>query len=185
MRSPSAVAGALVLLLGVPVAFFAASFFEDAAEIIIHFALGGAFALFAHSALEFGTPRWAAALFFTAIGVLAAVFLAQGVADLLHSAQLRRLGYDVLGQRLEKILGYAFLLWCVVLLALGTAGKSKLFGAIVLTAIMCVELYSFVMSLSGGHAPEALKLLYLPLFLWLLLEGAKPRHPAGPQREQD
>ena len=39
MRSPAAVAGSLVLLLGVPLAIVAASAFENATEIIIHFAL--------------------------------------------------------------------------------------------------------------------------------------------------
>ena len=173
MRSPSAVAGSLVVLLGVPLAIVAASAFENAAEIVIHFALGASFALFARSAFDFRLPKWAAALSFAAIGVLAIVFLAQGLADLLNSAQLRHLAYDVLGQRLEKILGYAFLLWCVALLALSSKGWTKIGGAVVLAVIVGVEIYSFAMVAGGGHASEALKLLYLPLFVWLLAEGVK------------
>lgn len=175
MRSPSVVAGALVLLLGVPLAVVAASAFENAAEIIIHFALGASFALFALSAFDFGLPKWMSTLSVAAIGVLAVVFLLQGVADLLHAAQLRHLAYDVLGQRLEKILGYAFLLWCAALLVMRSKGWSMFVGAAVLAVIVCVEIYSVVVTSGGGHAPESLKLLYLPLFAWLLAEGVKPR----------
>jgi hypothetical protein len=184
MRSPTAVAGAIILLLGVPLAFVAASVFENAAQIIIHFALGASFVLFARSVLDFGLPKWVSALSFAAIGVLAIVFLLQGAADLLHSAQLRHLAYDVLGQRLERVLGYAFLLWCAAVLAVSSKGWTKLVGAVLFAVIVCAELYSVAMTLGGGRAPEPLKLFYLPLFVWLLVEGAKLPRPTGHLLEQ-
>ena len=176
MRSRSAVAGALVVLLGVPLAIIGAAEFENAAEAIVHFALGASFALFARAAFDFGLPSWVSTLSFAAIGVLAIVFLLQAAADLTHSVQLRHLAYDILGQRFEKILGYGFLFWCAALLAWSSKGWTKVVGAVVLAIIVCVELYSFAMTSGGSRAPEALKLLYLPLFVWLLAEGVKPRN---------
>lgn len=175
MRSRSAVAGALVILLGVPLAIVGGAAFENAAEVIIHFALAASFALFARAAFDFGLPRWVSVLSFAAVGVLATIFLLQAAADLTHSVQLRHLAYDILGQRLEKILGYGFLLWCAALLVWSSKRWTKVVGAVVLAIIVCVELYSFAMTSGGSWAPEALKLLYLPLFAWLLAEGVKPR----------
>lgn len=171
MRSSSAVAGALACFIGVLVALIAASVLEDAAETIIHFALAASFALFARSAFDFGTPRWLSPILSTAIGGLAVVFSIQGAALLFHSPQLRHFAYDVLGQRLEKILGYAFLIWCV-LVAVRSAGISKLMGVGVLAAVLYAEII-----MAAGGASETWKLLYLPLFAWLLIEGAKPTRP--------
>jgi hypothetical protein len=178
MRSPAAVAGALVFVFGAAVAVAASSAFENAAEIIIHIALGVSFALFARSAFDFGLPRWIAVAAFAAIGVLAGIFLLQGVAYLAPSVPLRRLAYDILGQRFEKILGYAFLLWCVALFAIGSTGKTRVLGAVVLAVIIAAEIYGLAISRAGGGSLERLKLLYIPLVLWLLLEGVKPPRPA-------
>jgi hypothetical protein len=175
MRSPGVFAGALVLLLGVPLAFFAASVFHEGAPVVIHAALGMSFLLIACSIFDFKLPQWISVPACVAIGVLATVFLMQCVSDLLHSDELRRLAYGVLGQRLEKILGYVFLLWCLAVLCLASAGMTRVLGAIVLAIVVCVEIYSFAISRGGAQAPEWLKLLYLPIFLWLLLEGVKPR----------
>jgi hypothetical protein len=56
---------------------------------------------------------------------------------------------------------------------------TKIGGAVVLAVVVSVELYSFAMTLGGGHAPESLKLLYLPIFVWLLAEGVKSRSAAA------
>jgi hypothetical protein len=167
------VAGALAILLGAPAAIAAASA-DNAPGIIIHFALGISFVLLARSAHDFGFPRWLAMLASGAIGVFAIVFLLQGIADLLHSARLRHMAYAVLGQRLERVLGYAFLAWCILLWLMASAGKTKVLGAAVLAVIASIELYGFTLTLSGSQPPEALKVFYLPLFVWLLLEGMKP-----------
>jgi hypothetical protein len=50
----------------------------------------------------------------------------------------------------------------------------KTLGAAALAAIFCVEAYGFALIGNGGEAPGLLKLLYLPLFAWLLLESLKP-----------
>ena len=100
---------------------------------------------------------------------------AKGVSDLAHSASLQHLAYHVLGQRLEKVLGYAFLLWCVAMLLRDSTGRTKILGVVVLVTIFFIEIYSIVAAHVGGEAPGFLKLFYLPLFIWLLLEGISPR----------
>jgi hypothetical protein len=178
MRSRSANAGALVIMLGAPLAIAGAAAIDNAAEVIIHLALGTGFLLFARAAFDFGLPRWASILSFATIGVFALLFLLQAAADLTQSLPLRRLAYDILGQRLEKILGYGFLVCCAGLLAWRSTGWIKVFGAVVFALVVGVEVYSFAMSLGAGQAPQSLKLLYLPLFVWLLAEGARSRPTA-------
>jgi hypothetical protein len=174
MRSPRAFAAGLILLLGVPLALATAAVFGDGAEDVLHLALAASFFLFAFAVFDFTMPariKWAAA---AAMVALAAIFLLQGVSDLAQSPPLQQLAYGVLGQRLEKLLGYAFLLWCAAMLLVDSEGKTKNLGAVALVAIIGVEIYSFAVAYGGGQPPDALKLLYLPLFLWLLLEGMKP-----------
>jgi hypothetical protein len=41
--------------------------------------------------------------------------------------------------------------------------------------IFFVEIYTIVTVSGGGEAPGVLKLFYLPLFIWLMLEGKQHR----------
>lgn len=174
-RSPRAVLAALILLLGVALALVTGVVFGDGAENVIHLALAASFLLLAFAVFDFRLPKWINWTASTAIGALAAIFLLQGVSDLAHSASLQHLAYAVLGQRLEKVLGYAFLLWCVAMLFTDSTGRTKILGVVVLVTIFCIEMYSMVIAYVGGEAPGVLKLFYLPLFIWLLLEGISPR----------
>lgn len=173
MRSPRAAVGALALLLGVPIAFASAIILGQGAELIIHVALCVSFLMLAWSAFDFKMPVWIAAIACLAIGVLGIVFALQAASEALRSEELRHLAYDVLGQQLEKVLGYAFLLWCIALLCLASTGATRIFGAVTLAIALGVEIYSFVTINAGGQPSEALKLLHLPVFVWLLLEGLK------------
>lgn len=180
MQSPWTFAAGLVLPLGVSLAFVTGVVFGDGAEDIIHLTLGAAFLLLAFGVFDFKLPIW---MMLAACGVavtLSAIFLFQLTSDLLQSAQLRHLAYDVLGQRLEKLFGYAFLLWCAAMLLSSSAGKIKMFGAFALAVILCVEVYSLSAMYAGREAAGALKLLYLPLFVWLLFEGIRRRRVVGP-----
>ena len=94
-------------------------------------------------------------------------------------ASLQHLAYEVLGQRFEKLLGYAFLLWCVAMLFRDSTGKRQVFGVVVLVAIFFFEIYTIVTVYVGAEAPGVLKLIYIPLFIWLLLEGKQHRHPCA------
>jgi hypothetical protein len=174
-RSPRSVVAALILLAGVPLGLVTAILSGDGAENVIHIALGASFLLLAFAVFDFKLPMWMNWTGCITTGMLAAIFLLQGASDLMHSVPLQHLAYEVLGQRLEKLLGYAFLLWCVAMLFSDSTGTTKVLGVVVLTAILLIEIYSIVTTYSGGEAPGFLKLFYLPLFIWLLLEGLKPR----------
>lgn len=176
MRSPRGFAGSLTLLLGVPLAVMADAVFGGGAEIIIHLALAASFFLIALSVFDFNVPAWTARAARASISALAGVFLLQGVSELPQSAPLSEISYGYLGQRLEKILGYVFLAWCFALIAADSRGRTRTFGAVALLAVLCGEVYTYAITYLGGKAPDLLKLLYLPIFLWLLLVSGKPRH---------
>jgi hypothetical protein len=79
------------------------------------------------------------------------------------------------------MLGYAFLLWCVAMLFRDSTGRTKALGVVVLVTILSIEIYSIGMAYVGGEAPGVLKLFYLPLFVWLLLEGMESRDKTSSQ----
>ena len=164
-----------MLLLGVALALITGIVFGDGAENVIHLALAASFLLLAFAVFDFRLQTWINLAASAAIGTLAAIFLLQGVSDLAHSASLQHLAYQVLGQRLEKVLGSAFLLWCAAMLLRDSTGRTKILGVVVLVTIFFIEIYSIVAAHVGGEAPGFLKLFYLPLFIWLLLEGISPR----------
>ncbi len=178
MRSPLGFAASLVLLLGVLLSALTELAIGIGADAIVHLTLGASFLLIALAVFDFKLPVWVAWTACAATGILAIVFLLQGASDVMHSIPLTLLAYDVLGQRLERILGYIFLLWCFVLLLLDSHGRTKLLGAVIIAAILCLEVYSIGMAYFGGSAAGILKLLYVPLFVWLLLESCKPRRTA-------
>jgi hypothetical protein len=157
MRSLRGVAAALILLLGVALAFITGIAFGYGAENVLHLAMAATFFLLAFAVFDFRLPAWINWAACAATGALGAIFLLQGASDLMHSASLQHLAYAVLGQRVEKMLGYAFLP----------------LGIVVLVTILLVEIYSIVM-MYAGEAPGVLKLFYLPLFIWLLLEASRP-----------
>jgi hypothetical protein len=175
MRSPRAVAAALILLLGVALALITGIVSGDGAENVIHLALAASFLLLAFAVFDFRLQAWINLAASAATGALGAIFLLQGASDLAHSASLQHLAYEVLGQRLEKVLGYAFLVWCIAMLFRDSGGRTRILGVAVLVTIFFIEIYSIVPANVGGEAPGVLKLFYLPVFVWLLLEGISPR----------
>lgn len=175
MRSLRGFLGAIVILAGIPLAFVANAVLGGGASEILHLALGASFLLFAAAVFDFTLPRWMRLAASAGIGVLGAIFLLQAVSDLTQSASLAGLAYGVLGQSLEKWLGYIFLLWCAVVVLLDSRGGTRLLGALALAVAACVEVYSYAVGFLGGEASPALKLLYVPIFVWLLLETWKPR----------
>lgn len=173
MRSPRAFAASLILLVGIALALGAGMSIGYGAEAIIHIALALAFLLIAFAVFDFDLPEWINLIAGAAMAAFCAIFALQAAHDIAPSEPLRRLAFEVLGQTPEKALGYVFLVWCLGVLV-GGSGKTRLFGAVAFVVIVCAEIYSFVIAQSGQTPPGALKLLYLPLFVWLLLEARKP-----------
>ena len=173
VRSPRGVVAAAILLAVVPVALLFSNIAGGGAGEALHVGLGAGFLVLSAASLQLSLPRWMTVAACLAIGFLGAIFLLQGIADIARSVPLTDLAYGFLGQRLEKALGYVFLLWCVAIALMASRGRTRLVGLTALAVGAAVEVYSAVVTLGGGEASQALKLLYLPIFLWLLLESRK------------
>lgn len=97
-----------------------------------------------------------------AMGALAAIFLAQGLSELVRDEAFTHFVYQVLGQRLERWLGYVFLLWCAAVLVSDSRGTIRVLGC----AAVALAAFSRVLD------QNALNLLP---FVWLALESVRRR----------
>jgi hypothetical protein len=178
MRSSRGFAGSLIPLIGVVAAIADLLAGGGEAELIIHVSLGASFLLLAMAVRDFALPFWMNVAAGVAFAVFGAIFLLQALSDLTQLPQVTYVAFDLLGQRLERVLGYLFLLWCFAVLALDCRGRARLLGAIVLAIVFAAEAYGFALSVAGHAAPGVLKLLYLPVFAWLLVVSATRRDAA-------
>ena len=104
--------------------------------------------------------------------------LLQGIADIVRWPPLSAFAYGILGQLLERFLGYVFIAWCIAVVLRDSAGWTRIVGIVALLILMSVEIYHSAVSIGGGTPDTTLKLLYVLVFGWLLLECAKPRAAA-------
>ena len=174
MRSLPAFAGCVVLLLGVPIGFASSILVDAGASAILHVALGACFLLIASAVFDYRLRPWMNWVGGVGIAAAGIVFLLQGISDIIQSQPFASFAYGVLGQYLEKALGYVFILWCVALAFFDSHGRTRLVGFATLALVIVVEVYSYTVAFSGGAPPEILKLLYLPMFVWLAIESWKP-----------
>ena len=175
MRSPNGFFAALVLLLTLPLTLLGQLVFGIDSAITVHFLLAFATGLVALAAFDFELPRWLTWLGCALGGAVAALFLLQGLSALIPNQALAYLAFQVLGQQFESALIDGLILWFIALLLGDSQGKTRLFGTITLSIVVCSELYRNVLMVLGGSAPSALKLLLLLPFVWLLLESTKKR----------
>ena len=173
MRSPRGFFGAVVFLSLLPVAVLYQMFFAAGVEIAIHLVLAIGAALISLAVFDFKTSWWITWPASAAMGALAVIFFLQALGLAVQNDSLTYFVFQVLGQQLEKLLGLVFILWCIAMLFSDSRGKTKIFGAIVLSAVVCAEAYTYGISILGGTAPEELKLLLLLMFVWLMLESGK------------
>ncbi len=176
MRSKTGFYGSIVLVLGVPIALASAIALNGAgASEIIHIALAASFFLFAAAVFDFPLARVRGWGFAAGIGILAVIFLLQALADLTHSPEIGNVAYGVLGQSLEKWLGYLFIVWCAAVWFFHGRGVLRLLGLAALLLVLGAEIYGYAVLASGEAPPQALKFLYLPLIAWV---GWLSRTPA-------
>jgi hypothetical protein len=175
MRSARGFFAAIVLLSLLPVAVLYQAFFESelGLEIVTHLILGAGAVLISLAVFDFQTTKWITRVSFVSAAVLAAIFLLQALALVLQSETLTYFVFQILGQQLEKILGLMMIFWCAAMLFFDSRGKTKIFGAIVMTVVVCAQIFTYAASALGGTAPEELKLVLLLMFVWLLFESAK------------
>ncbi len=178
MRSPRGILGAAVFLSLLPVAVLYQMLFENGIEIVIHFILAAGSIFIALAVFDFKTPRrimwitWAASV---SMGALAVVFLLQALALIVQNDALTYLAFQLLGQRLESALGLPLIFWCIAMLLTDSRGKTKIFGLLVMSSVVCQQVYFYSQALFGGTPMEELKLVLLFMFVWLLFESAKKK----------
>jgi hypothetical protein len=173
-RSPQGFIAAFIFLIGIPLALGVDIVFGSGAETIVHITLAVTFALISLATFDFKLPAWIKVTACAAMAAFALIFALQAAHDLAPSEPLRHLAFDVLGQRPEKMLGLTFVLWCLAVLVADSRGGTHRFGMIVVAVLVAVEVHGIVLARAGGAPSGALKLLYVPLFVWLLLESRKP-----------
>ena len=174
MRSPRGLYGAIALLLLLPVAIVSSIAFGDE-ETGLHLALAAGAFLLAAAVFDFRVATWLTRVSSTALAALGGIFLLQAVSPLTGNAAFYDFSYDTLGQVLEGGLTLWFVGWCVAMLLSDTQGKTRVFGFLTVLPLFAYVAASFVLKQTGEDGlPEALKLLFLPAMVWLMLESKKP-----------
>jgi hypothetical protein len=176
MRSPRGFLAAIVFLLALPIAILCQVLFGSGSEVVVHLALGAASILLSFAVFDFRLPRWINWIGCVAAAALAAIFLLQGVALLIHSDSLTYLAYQVLGQWPESLFPALLILWFVAMLLLDCQGKTRILGFGAISIVVGFEVYRYTLAYLGTPIeaqPGMLRLLMLLPFLWLLLESKK------------
>jgi hypothetical protein len=174
MRSIKGFYGALSVLLLLPVAVVSSVAFGDE-ETGLHLALATGAWLLSAAVFDFRVVAWLNRATCVALAALGGVFFLQAVSPLTGNGAFYDFSYDTLGQALEGSLTLWFVAWCVGMLLSDTRDKTRLFGFVTVLPLFAYVSATFVLKQVGADGlPEALKLLFLPAMLWLLLESRKP-----------
>ena len=174
MKSTLGLFASVAFLLAFPLAALYQMVLGTGVEAVIHGALALGSALMAFAVFDFKTPRWATWVGSGSTGVLAIVFVLQGVSEITHNEALTYLAYQVLGQRLEGLLVDLFMAWCVVVLVVDSQATRRILGIVAMATVACVKAYSIGLAYHGtsldAEAPM-LKMLWLMPFVWILVES--------------
>lgn len=179
MRSPRGFLAAIVLLLALPITVLYQIFGNEAAAVF-HLVLAVGFVLVSFSVFDFKLPRWMTWIACVSTSALAAIFLLQGVADLIENDSLTYLANRVLGQQLEAWLGNLFIFWCIAVLLLDSRGKTRILGVGAMSIVVGVRVYDYSLRYLGTSLDDQLPILtvlYLLIFVWLLFESRKKISP--------
>lgn len=176
MKSRSGFLAALVLLLALPIVVLYQLFFANGADTLIHVELALGAALMAFAVFDFKLPGWITWIGCLSMSLLAVIFLLQGVSHLIQNDTFTYFVYPILGTQ-EGWLIDLFIGWCMALVLMDSQGKTRLLGVVAITAVVGLEVYRYSLTYLGAAPntqPQALRLIYLLLFVWLLLESKKP-----------
>ena len=179
MRSPWGLLAAIVFLLAVPVALLCQILFGSGAGTTIHLALGAGSVLLSFAVFDFRLPRWINWIGCVSAAALAAIFLLQGAALLIHNDSLTYLAYQVLGQWPESLFPALLILWFVAMLLFDSQGKTRILGFVAMSIVVGFEVYTHTLAYLGTPIEEQsqmLRLLMLLPFVWLLFESTKKTH---------
>jgi hypothetical protein len=190
IRSPRGLLAALFFLLAVPVTLLFQILFGSGASTAIHLALGAGSVVLAFAVFDFKLPRWINWIGSVSAGALGAIFLLQAVALLIPNDSLNHFAYQVLGQSgagslfpallvPESLFPALLVLWFVAMLLFDSQGKTRILGFVALSIAVGFEVYTHTLSYLGTPIeaqPQILRLLMLPMFVWLLFESTKKVH---------
>jgi len=140
---------------------------------MIHFFLAAGTLLLAFAVFDFKLPKWMNWIGCAGALALGTIFLLQAVALLIPNESLNYVAYEMLGQWPEGWLPDVVILWFVGMLVFDSQGKSRIFGIVALSIVVCFELYSHILRFGGTSDTGSLKLLMLLPFVWLLFESTK------------
>jgi len=174
MRSPRGFFAASVFLFLLPMVVVYQMLFDNGLDTFIHLVLATGALFTSLAVFDFSkVAKWITWTACLAVGAEATIFLPQALSPLIQSDSLTYLAYQVLGQHLEARLVDLFVLWCVALLFMDSQGKTRIVGVVAVSLAVSFEVYKYSLAYLGDAPAEGLKLLILPLFVWLLLESKK------------
>jgi hypothetical protein len=174
MKSAAGIAGALAILLGLPLAVVANTLTGVEPEPVLHFVIGTGFVLFAISVFAFDLPRWLNWVGALSAAAFGGIFLLQGVSDIVNSEALAGIAFGPLGHEIERVLPDVIFLWFVGLLLGASHGKTRIVGWIVMPIVVAIEVAALAAVVLGIGFPT-IKILFLLPFVWYLIEAIKLR----------
>jgi len=184
MRSIWAVATSLLTLSALPLALAFQSLGGYAPEIVVHLVLGIGMVLLVRAVFDFGLPRWLNVIGAVSAGAFAVVFLLQAASLLLPgNAALDDVAFGLLGNWGERLLVFGIDAWFVGLLLLGSHGKTRIIGWVIVSILTAYHVVSSVGASLAITVPSLGVFSFLPLFVYLLIEGAKRGGQAGLGRQ--
>jgi hypothetical protein len=184
LRSAWAVAAGATMLLSVPLALATQSLGENVPQVVVHVVLTIGMLLFVRAIFDFGLPRWINLIGAVSAALFAAVFFLQAVSAFFpENAALDDVAFGLLGNWPERLLGLGVYVWFIGLLLLGTEGRTRLIGWVIVPIVTAYHLISAAAALFAITVPSLGVFSFLLPFVWLLIEGAKRSAPdaVGPR----
>ena len=174
MRSPRGFYGAIAILLVLPTALVFSVAFDDEA-VGVHLALAAGALLLASAVFDFDVQRPINQLACVSTALLGGIFLLQAISPMTSNDGFHDFAYDTLGQWLEGTLTLAFVAWCFVMLLSDSRDRTRLLGLATVPLLLVYAAALWATNLAAvTQPPGILKLLFMPVMVWLLLESRKP-----------
>ena len=181
LRSTWAVAAAVTILLAVPLAVASQVLLGgNAPQVVVHVVLTIGMLLFVRAIFDFGLPRWINVIGALSAALFAVIFLLQAVSSLVpQNAALYDVAFGLLGIWPERVLALGVYAWFFGLLLLGTEGRTRLIGWVIVPIVTAYHLIGAAGDILAFSVPSFGVISLLLPFVWVLIEGAKRRGAAG------
>lgn len=178
LRSTWAVAAAVTILLSVPLAVASQALGENTPQVVVHVVLTIGMLLFVRAIFDFGLPRWINVIGALSAGLFAVIFLLQALSSLFpQNTALDDVAFGLLGNWPERVLALGVYAWFFGLLLLGTEGRTRLIGWVIVPFVTAYHLIGAAAALLAITVPSLGVITLLLPFVWLLIEGAKRSAP--------